>query len=389
MKRGCDEIEDAASVPELAELTESETDTESCEEEDVGDPPTQVVSTPHKIAPFPLLAESPVVGPRRVARMKRKKKRLNISSEGAVNVPHEPNARTEAKWVKKLAALLRFVDDGFALSKLNFENSYGFEVNGIRFRVKHAAQSQNIFRHLVRKAEEIGMVVNTKKTAMMCVSDAMGYKADAFMLDAEQERIECQDSLKVLGMKFGCRPTMEAQVDFVKKKFRARYWMLRNLKSNGFTAEELLKVYKTMIRPVAEYGAVVYHSSLTDEQDEELDNLQNHALKCIYGTGLSGRKMRSLAGLQTLRARREELCDKFASKCVNIDRMKKWFPRKTARASGRLKGEVFLEKKARCSRLHNSPFFYFRRRLNGKEGKKYGKRYAEYREDAEERTRNA
>lgn len=51
------------------------------------------------------------------------------------------------------------IDDGFSLTKVNFENSYGFEVNGVKFRVKHAVRSQNVFRHLVRRAEDIGMVV--------------------------------------------------------------------------------------------------------------------------------------------------------------------------------------------------------------------------------------
>ena len=88
--------------------------------------------------------------------------------------------------------------------------------------------------------------------------------------------------------------------------------MLRNLKLSGFTTEELLTVYKTMIRPVADYGAVVYHSSLSDEQDEAIDSLQAGALKCIYGPGISGRMMRSLAGITILRKRREDLCMKFA-----------------------------------------------------------------------------
>ena len=157
--------------------------------------------------------------------------------------------------------------------------------------------------------------------------------------------------------------------------------MLRNLKKSGFTCEELITVYKTMVRPVADYGAVVYHSSLTDEQDEIIENLQNSALKCVYGGGISGRKMREMAGLETLRKRREEQCDKFAKKCVGNPLFSKYFPVKTARSSTRVQKnvEIYKEFKARCGRLQNSPFFYFRRRLNGKEGKTYGKRYAEYR----------
>ena len=200
------------------------------------------------------------------------------------------------------------------------------------------------------------------------------------MYDAEENRIGCQQQMKALGLVFGSAPTMNLQVKRIKKGVRQRYWTLRNLKRNGFTVPELLKVYTTMIRPVAKYDAPVFHSSLTDEQDEAIERLQNHALKCIYGPGKSGRKMRKLSGLPTLRARREEICDKFAAKCVGHPRLEEWFPKKTARASRRgTNREEFLETKARCKRLFDSPLFYFRRRLNGKIRKSYGKRNEEYR----------
>ena len=48
-----------------------------------------------------------------------------------------------------------------------------------------------------------------------------------------------------------------------------RLWTLRNLKNSGFTNEELVRVFSTIIRPVIEYVAVMYHSSLTDEQTRQ------------------------------------------------------------------------------------------------------------------------
>ena len=51
-------------------------------------------------------------------------------------MPEEPSDRTEAKWKVNLVSYLRFVDDGFNLSAINLENSYGFEVNGVFWRSK-------------------------------------------------------------------------------------------------------------------------------------------------------------------------------------------------------------------------------------------------------------
>ena len=137
-----------------------------------------------------------------------------------------------------------------------------------------------------------------------------------------------------------------------------------------------------MILPVANYCDVVYHSMLTDEMDEDLDRMQNHALRCIFGPRQGGRRLRELAGVTTLCERRIAHCDAFAKKCSE-GRFAAWFPRKPHRRSTRSAGgkEVFLETFARCDRLRDSPVHYFQRRLNGKVGKTYGERYREYRED--------
>ena len=296
-------------------------------------------------------------------------------------MPHEPNHWTEAKWKAALAVFLRFIDDGFCLSRINFENSVGFTVNGTNFRVKHAIQAQNVFRHIVRNAESLGMVVNSSKTTMMCISGAE-YQADAYMINADQERIYCTTSIKALGMRFSNRLDMEDHVKYIIKTVRSRYWTRRNLKANGFTNDELVQVFKTILRPVVEYACPVYHLSLTDEQDEGIERLQDHALKCIYGTELSARRLRGIAGLPTLRERREEIVKKFAHKCTNDPAFDHWFPRRVVSRNTRNGGnEPFLEERARCDRLKNSPLFYFRRILNGKEGKKYGTRNKQYRED--------
>ena len=336
-----------------------------------------IPSTPlRQGAPGPAAVDSPIVRP-----PIRRCRRLDYSIEQRTNLPEEPHDRTEAKWRQTLALLLRYIDDGFSLSKINFENSYGFQVTGVFHRCKHAVQSQNVFRHLVRRAEDIGRVVNSGKTTMVCVSDATSYQADAFIYDADQDRIGCQSYFKALGMWFSNRPNVDAQVEAVKRGIRSRLWTLRNLKNSSFSEDELVQVYTTMIRLVADYAAVVYHSSMTDEQDEAVDNLQNAALKMIYGPGLSARKMRSLSGLTTLRERREALCDKFAEKCVNMPLFSDWFVHKNTRSSSRItkNKELFKETTARCERLRNSPLHFFRRRLNGKPGKICGKRNEEYR----------
>ena len=75
---------------------------------------------------------------RNFLRRKYKPMRLNYS------VPEEPNNRTEFKWRITKAKLLRFVDDGFSMPRINYENSFGFTVNGIKPRSNMPHNQQHI-----------------------------------------------------------------------------------------------------------------------------------------------------------------------------------------------------------------------------------------------------
>ena len=161
---------------------------------------------------------------------------------------------------------------------------------------------------------------------------------------------------------------------------RQKYWVLYHLRRAGFSEKELAKVYRTCLLPVLDYCSVVYHSMMTDEQDQKVERLQASALRCIYGYETSYARMRELAGVETLRERRITACDKFAKKCLSVPRFAAWFPYKQAGRPGSRRGEEFKEEIARCNRLLNSPIFYMRRRLNGKEGKRYGERNRKYRD---------
>ena len=92
--------------------------------------------------------------------------------------------------------------------------------------------------------------------------------------------------------------------------------------------------------------------------------------------------MRVKAKVKTLRQRRIDIVDKFARKCLSVPRFASWFPYREASTlrRGNRRTEPFLEEKARCNRLRDSPIYYMRRRLNGKEGKTYGQRNRDYRD---------
>ena len=213
------------------------------------------------------------------------------------------------------------------------------------------------------------MVVNKKKTNILCLSDAQTYTATCKLQDADGNFIKSGGELKALGFHLDGRPTVHAHVAALQRRMRDTAWVLRHLKIAGFSQDKLATVYRTVVRPILDYCAVVYHPMLTDEQDQIIERLQARALKNIYGYKDSYAVMRQKAGVTTHRARRIELCDKFAEKAAANPRFD-WFPQRTARSGTR--GDVYQEFQALTDRLYNSPLYYYRRQLNGKPGKTYG-----------------
>ena len=302
---------------------------------------------------------------------------IEYSDEGIITPPKESSVGTQVL-VDKDIIIVKYVDDNISIERLNFgETSIIVSPDGKAIKVRLAPKTQNAFRSVTSRAGKKGMVVNTRKTQMLVISDALNYTPHAFIHDREGNCINDGETMKVLGFTFSSKPTMHAHVNTVLKRIRQKYWSLRHLKKIGFTPSELVKVYKTIILPCADYCDVVYHSLLTDEHDELLERAQVGALRTIFDYKLSGRKLRETAAVPTLRQCRIEHCDKFANKCLN-SKFSHWFPRNTNRATRNT--DQFLEKFARCDRLRNSPLHYMRRRLNGKEGRKYGERNRSFRE---------
>ena len=126
---------------------------------------------------------------------------------------------------------------------------------------------------------------------------------------------------------FSSRPTMHSHVKTILKRIRQTYLSLRQLKQIGFNQTELTTVYKSAIRPFADFCDIVYHSLLTDEHDEQLERTYVGAQRAFFDYKLSRRNWRKEAGVTPLRDRIVKHCDRYANKCLN-SKFKSWFPKK-------------------------------------------------------------
>ena len=102
------------------------------------------------------------------------------------------------------------------------------------------------------------MVFNHKKTKILCVSDAMSYRAGAFILDSNSNQIDSSSTgkIKVLGLHMDGRPPAYAHVEALRARMREMSWVLRHLKLSGFNEEKLATVYRVIIRPILDLSLI-------------------------------------------------------------------------------------------------------------------------------------
>jgi hypothetical protein len=205
-------------------------------------------------------------------------------------------------------------------------------------------QTENLFRRTVSRAQNQGMKVNIKKTAMLTISDSISFRPEAFIEDENGERIsgDCE-KIKIVGFNFSRKPTVALHISETVSKVRRRYWILRHLKKHGLSETELVGVYTSHLRSCIEFAQVIYGPMATAEQKADIEKLQSQSLKIIYGFDKSYRKCLELSGLPTMEERRKRAILNFARKTA-AGQYCHWFPlngggRKDEEAS-KIQGEL-------------------------------------------------
>ena len=180
--------------------------------------------------------------------------------------------------------------------------------------VVRATGCEEVFKTISRNAASIGMQVNAGNTQLICISSLFTHCSSYFM--ADEQRIDSQESMILLGFAF----------NLVKKKYRARSWLLWHLKSAGLPTEDLVRIYVSTLRSVIEYVAAIYHPMINATQSEEIERLQRRILKIIYGWDMPYARALQLSGLPTLKERRDQILHRFTTKTVAHPWFASWFP---------------------------------------------------------------
>ena len=126
------------------------------------------------------------------------------------------------------------------------------------------------------------------------------------------------------------------------------------------------QIYISYIRSLVEQSSNVWHSSLTIDNEMDLERVQKIALKIILKEKYQNyENALNILELDTLKDRREILCLAFAQKCLKNKKMKHFFPPNTKDHDMKTRDpnhfEVFH---ANTERYKNGPIIYMQNLLN-------------------------
>lgn len=158
------------------------------------------------------------------------------------------------------------------------------------------------------------MNINTKKTKEMIIGPANKDALSTLKLNGQP--IERVRSYKLLGLHVTDTMKWQEHVTSICSKAAKRLHFLRLLKKVNMSTDDLFYYYQSVIRPVTEYACVVWHSSLTQGQSQQLETIQRRAIKIIHGNN-NADVSRSLEVIPTLSDRREKLTRQFFYSLLN------------------------------------------------------------------------
>ena len=132
-----------------------------------------------------------------------------------------------------------------------------------------------------RPVKDNKMKLNEAKCTYMVFSRT---KTDfATRLTINNKYLERVNASKILGIWLSEDLLWNTNCKEICKKAYSRLSMITKLKYAGVSKEDLLEVYVLFIRSIAEYCSVAFHSSLTIENSEKLEQIQKICLKVILG----------------------------------------------------------------------------------------------------------
>ena len=156
------------------------------------------------------------------------------------------------------------------------------------------------------------MEINTSKTKEMVLGRLANTNSP--LSNIASQTVETVTAYKYLGVHIDSTLFWSTHIEHIIKKATTRLYFLKQLKRAGLPNSHLLHFYITVIMPVLEYCAPVWHYALTKAQFESLDSVQKRAIHITQNLTRRGMPYSSMLlhiNLDSLVARKEDLSRRF------------------------------------------------------------------------------
>ena len=130
------------------------------------------------------------------------------------------------------------------------------------------------------------MILNQKKTKIMIFNFTQNYQF-VTRLTLNNENLEIVKSTKLLGVIISDNLKWDENTIYLIKKAYKRMQLLRKVSKFTVSKDERKHIYVQYIRSILEQSCVVWHSSLTQENSEDLERVQKAAVRIILGKKIS------------------------------------------------------------------------------------------------------
>ena len=161
------------------------------------------------------------------------------------------------------------------------------------------------------------MKINAKKTHSM-VFDFSRQPRNFEPIRIGDTEIQQVATAKLLGVTLSQDLSWKTHIQTITSKANQRLYMLWHAKRSGVQEDDLLTIYLSLIRPVIEYALAAWHPSLPEYSHNNLERIQQRALRTIFGPGDYSQLLQR-ADLDRHRARRDNLCKEFYIKMKSTD----------------------------------------------------------------------
>ena len=188
-------------------------------------------------------------------------------------------------------SIYKFVDDATVLEIVNL---ISIGIASYNFRLKVASnipehnqfvpaenlKSQNYLNRIQEWSENQQMELNSEKTKIMIFnfSRHLQFTTNMKLLDKD---IEVVNQTKLLGTIITSDLKWNANTSELIKRGNARMRILHKIAQFNPPKEDMVHIYKIYIRSVLEQSCQVWHSSLNEQNSEDLERVQKCALKII------------------------------------------------------------------------------------------------------------